>query len=308
MPDFSFPSSDGVHTVQAVQWLPEHPPRGVVQLVHGISEHMGRYAPFARFLTDHGFAVCGHDHLGHGRTARGPEEYGFLGEQDGWNYLVQDVRALRERMGEIFPGIPYVLFGHSMGSFVARTYLIRWPGTLDGCILSGTGQEKAPLVAFGKAASRLLCALRGPNTRSKLITDLSLGAYNRQFRPNRTQNDWISRDEAVVDAYNADPLCQFVPTVGMFRDMMEGLQFIGNPNNVSRMDPNTPILLCSGDQDPVGSCGKGVERVAALFRAAGVKDLTVRLYPGGRHEILNEQNREEVYADLLHWLEAHLPR
>ena len=303
----SFPSSDGLHTVQAVEWTPSAPPRAVVQLVHGISEHMGRYDHFARFLNEHGFAVCGHDHLGHGRTAAGPGEYGFLGERNGWDYLARDVHALREREGEHFPGLPWFLLGHSMGSFVARTCLIRWPGMVDGCILSETGQESAPLVAFGKAISSLLCAVRGSNTRSKLVTSLSLGAYNRQFRPNRTANDWISRDEAVVDAYNADPLCQFVPTVGMFRDMMGGLQFIGSPANLKHMDPDTPVLLFSGDRDPVGGSGAGVRKVAGLFRDAGVRDLTLKLYPEGRHEMLNERNREEVYADVLAWLEAHLP-
>lgn len=304
---FSFPSSDGVHTVHAVEWTPDGPPRAVVQLVHGISEHMGRYDHFARYLAGHGFAVCGHDHLGHGHTAAGPEEYGFLGEKNGWDHLARDVRALSDAERARFPEVPWFLMGHSMGSFVARTCLIRWPELADGCILSGTGQERAPLVAFGKAVSSLLCALRGPNTRSGLVTSLSLGAYNRQFRPNRTDSDWISRDEAVVDAYCADPLCQFVPTVGMFRDMMGGLQFIGRPANLTRMDPETPVLFFSGDHDPVGSNGRGVERVAALFRAAGVRDVTLRLYPGGRHEMLNECNREEVYADVLAWLEAHLP-
>lgn len=303
----SFPSSDGVHTVHAVEWTPAGPPRAVVQLVHGISEHMGRYDHFARYLTGHGFAVCGHDHLGHGHTAAGPEEYGFLGKENGWDHLARDVRALSEAERTRFPEVPWFLMGHSMGSFVARTCLIRWPELADGCILSGTGQERAPLVAFGKAVSSLLCALRGPNTRSSLVTSLSLGAYNRQFRPNRTDNDWISRDEGVVDAYCADPLCQFVPTVGMFRDMMGGLQFIGRPANLTRMDPETPVLFFSGDHDPVGNNGSGVKRVAALFRAAGVRDVTLRLYPGGRHEMLNECNREEVYADVLAWLEAHLP-
>lgn len=302
----SFPSSDGVHTVHAVEWTPDGPPRAVVQLVHGISEHMGRYDHFARYLTGHGFAVCGHDHLGHGHTAAGPEEYGFLGKENGWDHLARDVRALSEAERTRFPEVPWFLMGHSMGSFVARTCLIRWPELADGCILSGTGQERAPLVAFGKAVSSLLCALRGPNTRSSLVTSLSLGAYNRQFRPNRTDNDWISRDEGVVDAYCADPLCQFVPTVGMFRDMMGGLQFIGRPANLTRMDPEIPVLFFSGDHDPVGNNGRGVKRVAALFRAAGVRDVTLRLYPGGRHEMLNECNREEVYADVLAWLEAHL--
>ena len=139
--EFHFPSSDGVHSIAARRWLPEGPPRGVVQLVHGISEHMGRYDTFARFLAGHGFAVAGHDHLGHGRTARDPSEYGWFGERDGWKYVVKDVRALRERMGAEHPGAPYFLLGHSMGSFVVRGYLMFWPGTVDGAILSGTGQE-----------------------------------------------------------------------------------------------------------------------------------------------------------------------
>ena len=307
--DFSFPSSDGIHTVRACAWLPEGSrPRGVVQLVHGISEHMGRYDGLARFLAGQGFAVAGHDHLGHGQTAAGPEEYGFLGERDGWDHLVADVKALRDRMGERFSGLPYFLLGHSMGSFVARTYLIRFPGTVDGCLLSGTGQESAPLLAFGRLAASLLCVLRGSNTRSAFITSLSLGAYNRQFRPNRTPNDWISRDQAVVDAYCADPLCQFVPTVGMFRDMLGGLQFIGRPANCARMDPNTPVFLFSGDKDPVGGCGKGVRKVENLFRSAGVRDLTVKLYPEGRHEMFHELNRDEVYGDVLAWLEGHRSR
>lgn len=304
--EFTFPSSDGVHAVHAMEWLPDEAPRAVIQLVHGISEYVGRYDAFARFLCGHGFAVCGHDHLGHGLTAE-PEEYGFLGAKDGWSFLARDVRALRELEGRRHPDLPYFLMGHSMGSFVTRTYLIQWPGTVDGAILSGTGQETPLLVGLGKALSSLFCALRGPNSRSGLITSLSLGGYNRQFRPNRTDNDWISRDESVVDAYTADPLCQFVPTVGMFRDMMGGLQFISDRTQLARMDPATPVLFLSGDKDPVGSCGKGVEKVAGFFREAGCTDLTVKLYPGGRHEMLNEINRAEVFEDALAWLEAHLP-
>ena len=139
--EFTFPSSDGVHTVAAAWWRPEGPPRGVVQLVHGISEHIGRYDSFARFLAEHGFAVVGHDHLGHGRTARNPSEFGWFADRDGWKHVVKDVRALRERVGAEYPGLPCFLLGHSMGSFVVRGYLMFWPGTVDGAILSGTGQE-----------------------------------------------------------------------------------------------------------------------------------------------------------------------
>ena len=149
--EFTFPSSDGVHQVHAMEWFPESgSPRGVVQLVHGISEYIGRYSPFARFLTDHGFAVVGHDHLGHGKTASGREEYGYFADQDGWRHIRNDIRSLRTAAGERFPGLPYFLLGHSMGSFAVRLYLIDFPGTVDGCLLSGTGQEPALLVEVGR--------------------------------------------------------------------------------------------------------------------------------------------------------------
>ena len=305
--EFTFFSGDGIHQIHAAEWRPQGDPRGVVQLVHGISEYILRYDPFACFLAEQGFLVVGHDHLGHGQTARDPSEYGFLAPRGGWDLLVGDVRTLRVETGERFPGVPYFLLGHSMGSFVARTYLIRWPGSLDGCILSGTGQEGAALIALGKALCGLIARVRGPRTVSGLVTALSLGAYNRQFKPNRTAADWISRDEAVVDGYTADPLCAFFPTVGMTRDMMEGLQFIAKQDHLARMDPDTPVCFFSGDRDPVGNSGKGVEKVAGWFRQAGVRDVTVRLYPGGRHEMLNEVNRQEVYDDVLAWLISHLP-
>lgn len=308
MREFTYPSADGHHRVHAVEWLPDQgAPRAVVQLVHGISEYILRYDPFARFLAEHGFAVVGHDHLGHGKTA-GPGEYGFLSEQKGWDFLAEDVRALRLAAGDRFAHLPYFLLGHSMGSFVARTYLIRWPGTVDGCILSGTGQESPLLVSLGKLLCTLIGGLRGPRAVSRLVTALSLGAYNKQFKPNRTPSDWICRDKAVVDAYVADPLCSFFPTVGMNRDMMGGLQLIAKPENLKRMDPDTPVYFFSGDRDPVGQNGAGVKKVAGFFRDAGVKDVTLKLYPGGRHEMLNEVNKEEVYADTLAWLEGRLPR
>lgn len=305
--EFRFPSSDGVHQIYGVWWLPEDRPRAMVQLVHGISEHMGRYDPFARFLVERGFAVAGHDHLGHGGTARDPSEYGFFASRHGWDHLVRDVKSLHDQMGRRFPGLPCFLLGHSMGSFAARTYLIEYPGTVDGCLLLGTGQEAPALVAFGKALAAALCRLRGDRHHSPLVTALSLGAYNARFRPARTKADWISRDQAVVDAYVADPLCRFVPTVGMFRDMMDGLQRIADPKALARMDPHTPVGLFSGEADPVGSEGRGVEKVAGFFRQAGCRDLTVKLYPGARHELLNETNRQEVFSDLLSWLEARLP-
>ena len=303
--NFSYPSADGKSTIQAREWLPEGSPRGVVQIIHGISEHMGRYVHVARFLNENGFLVCGEDHLGHGRTVS-DGRYGYFAARGGWDFVVRDIRRLREIEGEKYPGIPYFLMGHSMGSFLARTYLIRWPGTVDGAVLSGTGQEAAPLVAFGRGASNLLCALCGPEHVSGLIYRLSLGSYSRPFRRDGGTGSWLSQDPEMVESNRRDPLCSFRPTVSMFRDMMEGLEFIGSGSNLAKMDPETPIYFFSGDRDPVGSMGKGVRKVEEMFRRAGCRDVTVRLYPGGRHEMLNEINRSEVLEDLLAWLEKHM--
>ena len=304
--DFSFPSSDGVHTIHAMLWSADGTARAVVQLVHGISEYVGRYDAFARYLNAHGFTVVGHDHLGHGKSVASEDEYGQFPAVDGWQTVNRDVHTLRAWARERYPGLPCCLIGHSMGSFQARTYLINYPGDVDGCILSGTGQEAPALVGFGKLLSGLLCKTAGPGHVSKTITALSLGAYNKQFSPARTQSDWISRDTGTVDAYVADPLCRFVPTVGMFHAMMEGLQFISDRGNLAKMDKDTPVLLLSGDNDPVGNNGKGVEKVYGFFKDAGCRDVSMKLYAGARHEILNETNRDEVYRDMLAWMEERL--
>lgn len=302
--EFSYPSADGLHTIHAAQWVPQGRPRGVVQIVHGVAEHIGRYDAAARFLCSHGFLVCGEDHLGHGRTAS-DGKFGYFAPRGGWELVVRDIRRLRELVGEQHPGVPYFLLGHSMGSFLTRTYLINYPGTLTGVILSGTGQESAPLVALGRWLAGVERRRLGHRGISPLVDKLSLGAYNRKFAPNRTGADWISRDEAQVDAYLADPYCQYQSTVSMFEAMMGGLQYIAKRENLARMDPSTPVYFFSGDQDPVGGMGKGVKKVVEMFRQAGCRDVTLRLYPGGRHEMFHELNAPEVLDDLLSWLEEH---
>lgn len=307
MQEFTFPSSDGIHSIHAVEWREEDAsPRAVLQLVHGVAEYVGRYDHFARFLAGHGFVVCGEDHLGHGLTVD-DGKYGYFGEKDGWKHVITDVHRMREIAGERWPGLPYFIMGHSMGSFLTRMYLLRWPGTVTGAILSGTGQESRLNVALGRRIALHERKKLGAEGHSDMVQKVSLGAYNKKFAPNRTTADWISRDERVVDAYLADPLCQFTPSVSMFADMMEGLKFIGDQENLSALDRNTPIYLFSGDQDPVGGMGKGVRKVHRMYEKAGVRDLTLKLYPGGRHEMLNELNRDEVYRDTLAWLEMHLP-
>ena len=304
--EFTFPSSDGVHTVAAAWWRPEGPPRGVVQLVHGISEHIGRYDSFARFLAEHGFAVVGHDHLGHGRTARNPLEFGWFADRDGWKHVVKDVRALRERVGAEYPGLPCFLLGHSMGSFLTRTLLFRYPDAgLRAAVICGTGWQPAPVLAAGLALCGLEKLRLGETGRSKLLANLMFGAYNRKFPDARTPNDWICSDPEVVAKYTADPLCGQDATVGLTREMLRGIRMIQKPANLQRMDKALPVFFIAGRSDPVGNMGRGVEKAAAAFRAAGMQDVACKLYDG-RHEILNEKNRQLVYDDVLAFYERHL--
>lgn len=299
---FTYPSCDQVHNIYAQLWTPQAQPRGVVQIVHGITEHMGRYHHVAQFLAQHGFLVCGEDHLGHGQTAS-DDTLGYFGAKNGWWLVVEDIHRLRQKMGEAHPGLPYVMLGHSMGSFLTRTYLIRHPGTLNGAVLSGTGQQPAPALALGQWTAALLCRAAGPQHVSPLIYHLTLGAYNRHFRNDPVSGSWLSRDPELVKADRSDPLGAFQPSVSMFRDMLAGLRYIAKPAHLAKMDRDTPIYFFSGDQDPVGEEGRGVRRAAELFLQAGCRDVTVRLYPGGRHEMLNEINRQQVMEDLLAWLE-----
>lgn len=304
--EFYYPSADGIHQCFVKEWLPdEGAPKAVVQIVHGVAEYVDRYNAFACFLADRGFLVTGEDHLGHGRTVT-DGQYGFFAEENGWELVAQDVRKLRVIQGEKYPGIPYFILGHSMGSLFTRYYLINWPGTITGAIISGTPHMAAPVVGFGKWFVGRKCKQLGAKSVNATVEKLSFGAYNKQFAPVRTDADWISRDEAVVNAYMADPLCQFSASLGMFRDMLGGIQFVTNITNLKKMDPATPIYFFSGDKDPVGGNGKGVQKVYGFFKEAGCTDVSIKLYPEGRHEMLNETNREEVYTNTLAWLESHI--
>lgn len=304
--DFFYPSADGRTQIHARCWQPEGAPRAVVQIAHGICEHIGRYDAFARWLAERGFLVVANDHPGHGQSWQEPERKGLFAETGGWQLAVGEMEALRRRTAETWPDVPYFLLGHSMGSFLTRTYLILHPGALDGAILSGTGQQGAALLAAGYGVAALMCRVKGAKHRSELLRTMMFGGYNNAFRPNRTQYDWLCGNGEAVDAYCADPLCGFLPCVGLYRDMLGGLRFIGKAENAVKMDKTTPVLFLSGTMDPVGEQGKGVDRAVALFRQAGCGDVTDKRYPGGRHEVLNEIWREDVYCDVLEWLEERV--
>ena len=305
--EFRFPSADGTTTLYGRTWAPEHgAPRAVLQLVHGIAEHIGRYDRFARFMSDHGYLVCAEDHLGHGNTPENAEDLGYTADKDGWVKMTDNVRALHERIAPQYPGIPYFILGHSMGSFLTRSYLIRYPGTVDACALLGTGQQPESVLKAGLAACRLEQIRLGKRGRSKLLQSLCFGAYNSQFKPNRTESDWVCSVDEVVDAYIADPFCQVMPSVTLMRDMLTGIRFNQQAENLAKMDKTTPVFFLSGDQDPVGSNGKGVRAAYQSFLDAGCSHVRLKLYPGGRHEMLNEHNWQDVYDELLSWFDQQI--
>ncbi len=306
--EFYFPSSTNVNRIYAKRCLPEGEPKAVVQIAHGIAEHIERYAEFMEFLAANGYVAVANDHLGHGKSISEPDQQGFFAEKEGWDYVVADMDRLRDRMKSEYPHIPYIFFGHSMGSFLTRTYLIKHPDKYDAAIISGTGHQSKALVLSGLAMAKAFVLLYGPKKRGDVLNAVAFGAYNKSFEPARTPYDWLSRDAAVADKYAADPLCGFIPTVSLFRDMMGGIKFITDRKNIDTMSTKQPVYFMSGACDPVGDSGAGVNRAYKAFCDAGLEDVFMRLYPGGRHEMLNELNKQDVYRDILNWLDEKLSK
>lgn len=301
--EYYFTSSEGKTPIHVREWTPDCDLNGVVQISHGINEYIGRYEPFARYLASKGFVVVGNDHLGHGLSVLSTERLGFFAESDGWYHVVDDVEELRRLTHEKYPELPYFMFGHSMGSFVVRTWLSRCPQSrVTGVILSGTGQPNAAILAAGRLACDADMIKNGPMHRSKQIYDLAFGAYTKGIDPLRTPYDWLTRDEAVVDKYAADPLCTFIPTTSLMRDMLFGLSLLDRSATINRMRTDTPVIFMSGDADPVGGNGMQVARIYRDYVRAGFTDVAFKFYKGARHEILNETNRDEVCKDILDWM------
>lgn len=308
MTEFTFLSTDGKTQLHGMRWEPDGGSvRAVLQICHGVAEHIARYDAFARYLNGLGIAVVGHDHLGHGLSLPEGGTPVYFGESNTWNTVVDDIYVLHQRIRLWYPDVPLCIMGHSMGSFLTRTYLIRYPGTVKAAIIMGTGWQPKAVIAGGMAVAKAVGAVVGENGTSDLVTNLAFGAYNKLFAPNRTSCDWLSADEGNVDAYMADPLCGADATVGLFRQMLSGIRFNQKLSNLRQMDPRIPVLFVAGEKDPVGDCGNGVRRTYQEFRRAGVQNCTLKLYPGLRHEILNEKaQQQQIFEDIGQWLTSKL--
>lgn len=277
--------------------------KGIVQIAHGMAEHILRYESFANYLVKSGYIVYGHDHRGHGRTAKTTEETGYFSDENGFDKVVDDVKQFTDFIHEENPHVPIILFGHSMGSFIARRYVQLYGDVIAGAIFSGTGGDPGLLGKLGKIVAMRESRKKGRRTPSPLLDQLSFGSFNKQFKPNRTKFDWLSRDNEQVDLYVTDSMCGNVFSAGFFLDLFSGMERIHRKEEVKKTPQDLPILLVSGARDPVGNNGKGVRQVLLLYKRAGIENITMKLYDDARHEILNETNRDEVFQDLTLWMD-----
>ncbi|WP_017255447.1 alpha/beta hydrolase [Pseudomonas tolaasii] len=286
------------------QWLPEGPARAMIMLSHGMAEHSGRYGRLAEALCAAGYGLYALDQRGHGRTAD-EGTLGLYAEKDGWNKVVGDLASLNQHIAHQAPGLPIILLGHSMGSYIAQAYLLHHSASLNGAILSGSNFQPVALYRAAELIARIERARQGLRGRSALIDFLSFGSFNKAFKPNRTAFDWLSRDPVEVDKYINDPLCGFRCTNQLWVDLLGGLQQISKASNLAQIDPGLPILVIGGECDPVSE-GKRLKSLAHALREAGCQNLQLTLYPQARHEVFNESNRDVVTADVLTWLDQAL--
>ena len=301
--DITFPSSDGVNTIHAELFVPsDNNVRGVVQISHGMMDYIGRYKLLADALCAKGFALAGNDHLGHGDSVKSAEDYGFFAGKNGYEYVISDVKKMNDLIHAEFPGVPVVLLGHSMGSFIARLYAIEYEDSIDGLIIHGTAGPN-PATAAGLLLVKLLRAIKGERHRSKFICSLADGGYNKGFDPAEGPNAWLTRDPSQVADRIGNPKNDFVFTLAGYEDLFN---FLGDCNGASwfRQFPSRlPTLVVSGENDPVGGFGKGVRYVYDNLKKQGAQ-VELKLYPGARHELFFETNKDEVFSDLARWVEG----
>lgn len=304
--DFYY-ASKGAGNIHACRWTPEGTPVAVLQIVHGIAEFIERYDDFANYLTHQGFLVVAEDHMGHGQSINGDGVKGYF--HGGWFTAVADTYELLQMTRAEFPDIPYVLFGHSMGSFMARTILCKYPDSgISAAIICGTGWQPRQMLPAVIRVCESICKRTGETVPSETLQKVVFGGYNKKVEHPRTEYDWLSRDAKSVDAYIAHPLCGFTPSSGLIRDMLKGIRYIEEPKSLAAMRKDLPVFFIAGGDDPVGSYSKGVIRAVEEFRKNGMVNVAHKIYPLCRHEILNEINKENVYQDISAWLNTVLKK
>lgn len=302
--EFYFDSRDGENRIYAVRFLPDtEEVKGIVQLVHGVAEHMGRYEEFAQFLTDKGFVVTGEDHLGHGKTVKADGMKGYFCELDPATVAVRDIHRLKKMTQEMYPGVPYFIFGHSMGSFMVRNYICRYGKGIDGAIISGTANYDRNVINVGKAIVAIQKKRKGSKYISKTLNSWIFERQNKPFEPARTPFDWFTKDTERIEAYMADPLCGFRFTLNGIETLIDLILGMSDKEALAKIPKNLPILVLSGDKDPLGRNGKAAQEVYDRLKEQELSQVEMKLYENDRHELLNETDRTEVMQDISAWLE-----
>lgn len=301
-------SANGTTKIHAVKWMPEDGKyKAILQITHGMIEYIERYHEFAEYLTERGFVVVGHDHLGHGASVKDETKWGYFAENPS-DTLVADMHRLRMAVQGENPGVPYFMMGHSMGSYMLRKYLCLHGENLSGAIIMGTGCVPDGTTKFGMTLCRVMARFRGWNYRSRLMQKLSYSKPYHKFDlyGKDYTNSWLTKDTEHVKKYYSDPRCTFVFTLNGYLGLMEAVYFDNQMENIKKVPKDLPVFMVSGADDPVGDLGEGVKKVYHMFKEAGVDDLTYRLYETDRHEILNETDRDQVYADICAWMSVRL--
>lgn len=305
MIETKIPSTNGKDSLHVVIWEPVGEIDGIVQISHGMVEYVKRYDEFARYLNTYGFLVIGNDHIGHGETAK-EEDLGYFGEGKS-KTVVDDLDQVTLYAKSTYGAdLPIFLFGHSMGSFMARRFIMEYGRDINGVIISGTGYTPPAVVGAGKFIASVIRLFHGERYRSEFLKNMAFGSYNKRIENLRTPNDWLTKETEVVDKYNQDKFCTFKFTVNGYQTLFGVLSYIQNKQNIRKIPKNLPVLLISGEEDPVGFYGEGVKTVFRQMKAEGIRDMKMKLYPGDRHELTNETDRTIVYKDIKDWLEAHM--
>lgn len=299
---FTFPSSDGINTVSARAYVPENTDIvGIVTLSHGMRDYVGRYVNLAEYLTEKGYILAGNDHLGHGETAASAEDLGYFAAENGYSFVLDDLYKMNGEIKARYPGLPVVLMGHSMGSFLSRLYAEKYPDSIDGIIIHGTGGRN-PLLSIGKMLISLIRRVKGDRHRSPLVTGIAFGSYNKGFDKSEGAEAWLTRDGEQIKGRDTDPYCAFTFTAAGYADLFNMIGLCNSDAHFAAYPKGLPTLILSGEDDPVGDRGKGVRFVYGKLSEAGVEKLAMKLYPGARHELFNETNRQEVFDDMYGWL------
>lgn len=302
--EITFPSKDGVHTVYAELYTPRtRSAKGIIQLAHGMVDYVGRYEKLADYLTGEGYIFAGHHHLGHGKTVSRSEDFGIFSEQGGIDLLIADMHTMNKYLRETFPTLPLIVMGHSMGSFITRLYVEAHPHSMRGVIIHGTGGPN-PLLPFGRALASLTSKVKGPRHRSRLITKLAFGSYNSRFPKSEGANAWLTRDVDRVAGRKEDKYTNFMFTVSGYSDLFNMIKTSNSQSWFAEYPKDLPTLIISGDMDPVGNYGKGPDYVYKHLLISGCNRVDLKMYEGARHELFNETNSEEVFGDLVRWIDG----